>query len=170
MDRIVFNLLGTLVSRGILSNNDIEAARTRAGNVSAHLHSDAHSVQEATRKSNEMAEAVGELNLICHALLRILIDKGIITKDDFDQAFHELDASDGVVDGKLSKKRVAKKGETCPACEAKNPVGRKSCMYCDAPLEQKPVKAPEIPQSKSKPKKKPEEPWPPIGDMPELDA
>ena len=170
MDRIVFGLLESLVSRGVLSNRDIEAARAQAGNVCAHLHSDAHSVQEATRKANEMAEVVGELNLVCHTLLRILIDKGIITKEDFEHAFHEMDASDGVVDGKLAKKREKKTGETCPACEAKNPVGRKSCMYCDAPLEQKPVKAPEIARSKAKPKMKAEEPWPPIADMPDLDA
>lgn len=171
MHGAAFDLLGMLVSRGVLSNRDVQDARDRAGNISAHMIMDSNTAREATRKIGEMAEIVGELNLVCHALLRVLIDKGILTKEDFEHAFHELDASDGVVDGKLGKKRETKKGETCPACEAKNPVGRKSCMYCDAPLEQKPVKPPEIARSKAKPKKKPaEDPWPPIADMPDLDA
>lgn len=165
-----FDLLGFLNARGILSNQDLQTAKAQAGDVGVQMLRQVNSVREATKRVEELTEIVGEMNLVCHALLRVLVAKGILTKEDFESAFHEADLEDGVADGKLTKKREKKAGAKCPACDAVSPPGRATCMYCGAAFEQKPAKAPDLGLPKPKPKKKTSsDPWPPIGDLPDLD-
>lgn len=165
-----FDLLGFLNGKGILSNQDLQTAKAQAGDVGVQMLHQVNTVREATKKVEELTEIVGEMNLVCHTLLRVLVAKGLLTREDFEAAFHEADMEDGVADGKLTKKREKKAGVKCPACEAVNPAGRKTCMYCDAPFEQPPSKAPDLGMPKAKPKRKASaDPWPPIADLPNLD-
>ena len=60
-------------------------------------------------KLETMADELGELALFCRTTLAILMDKGIITQQEFVAKMEQVDMADGVKDGKYEKPKVKRK-------------------------------------------------------------
>lgn len=69
--------------------------------------------------------------LIIQTLLRLLIEKKVIDKDEFAQWIDYVDRLDGKLDAKLEERRTP---VTCPKCKRPNPHAARLCAYCSAEL------------------------------------
>ncbi len=65
--------------------------------------------QLANEESDVLADQVAELALVVRSLMQYLDEKGQVDTTRFMEIMTALDASDGVVDGKLNPKRPAAK-------------------------------------------------------------
>ena len=87
----------------------------RARAASASLH--------ASRSSNdrvdELERHVGELALLCRALMVALEEKGTVSHARLREIMDKIDAEDGVVDGQVTSPRAQKKAATSAAIAAK---------------------------------------------------
>jgi hypothetical protein len=85
-------------------------------------------IVEDSTKSLELR--IQALELTCAALWTILKEKNGYTDDDLMRAIHEVDARDGVIDGKISQS-----ARVCPHCNRKvltrNPT---KCAWCGGDL------------------------------------
>ena len=89
---------------------------------------DARLIAEETSKPYE--QKIQALELTCAAMWTILKDKLGVTDEELIQAIHEVDARDGVIDGKISQV-----SRVCPHCHRKvltrNPT---TCSWCGGSL------------------------------------
>lgn len=89
---------------------------------------DARMIVEDSTKSLELR--IQALELTCAALWTILKEKNGYTDDELMRAIHEVDARDGVIDGKISQS-----ARICPHCNRKvltrNPT---KCAWCGGDL------------------------------------
>jgi hypothetical protein len=89
---------------------------------------DARLIADETAKPLELR--VQALELTCGALWLILKQKHGYTDEELMQAIHDVDAMDGVVDGKITQA-----GRVCPHCKRKcltrNPT---ICSWCGGSL------------------------------------
>ena len=96
-----------------------------SGGVSS---ADARFIAEDANKASELK--IQALELTCAAMWTILRDKLGVTEAELVQAIHDVDARDGVVDGKISP--ISKE---CPHCHRKaltrNPT---KCAWCGGDL------------------------------------
>lgn len=83
--------------------------------------------EDAVRATDQKIEA---LELTCAAMWTIFKDKLGVTDEELIKAIHEVDARDGVVDGKISQS-----SRECPHCHRKvltrNPT---KCAWCGGDL------------------------------------
>ncbi|HLO98642.1 MAG TPA: hypothetical protein VK171_08615 [Fimbriimonas sp.] len=89
---------------------------------------DARMVAEQTTQTLELR--IQSLELTCAALWTILKEQNGYTDDQLVRAIHEVDARDGVVDGKITQS-----AKVCPHCNRKvltrNPT---KCAWCGGDL------------------------------------
>lgn len=90
--------------------------------------SDARMVAEQTTQTLELR--IQSLELTCAALWTLLKEQNGFTDDQLVRAIHEVDARDGVVDGKITQS-----AKVCPHCKRKvltrNPT---KCAWCGGDL------------------------------------
>jgi len=70
------------------------------------------------------------LSMVCQALWTLLRDKTELTEEDLIARVHDVDLTDGVLDGKV--RRVASE---CTACGRVVAARHLLCLYCGAPNE-----------------------------------
>ncbi len=89
---------------------------------------EARIIAEDTVRATELK--VQALELTCAAMWTILKDKLGVTDEELIHAIHEVDARDGVVDGKIGQA-----ARVCPHCQRKvltrNPT---KCAWCGGDL------------------------------------
>ena len=100
-------------------SNDPEAAGDRAGAM-------ARAVQEMSRGTDER---VDQLLLACAAMWELMRERTGVTEADLIARVAEIDARDGVADG-----RITKKARMCPACAHIVFPKHKKCLYCGVDL------------------------------------
>jgi hypothetical protein len=76
--------------------SDINAARSA-------VDANARSSRRLARNVNELADEVAVLALFVRTLQRLMIEKGVITKDEFLEALRAIDMQDGKLDGKYTR-------------------------------------------------------------------
>jgi hypothetical protein len=76
----------------------------------------------------ELEDRVARQKLYIQTLLRLLLEKGVIQREEFGEWLDYVDALDGRADGKLAKDTRSK---TCARCRRVNPVQARRCQYCD---------------------------------------
>jgi hypothetical protein len=76
------------------------------------------------RKDNTKQE-LEELTLACQAMWELLRDHLGFTDDHLKAKILEIDARDGVVDGKIGAEVI-----DCPHCGQKASTTKPNCMYC----------------------------------------
>ena len=77
---------------------------------------------------------VSRLMLVVAALKRTLIDKGLMTEDEFEKMILDLDLEDGVQDGMVTDTKIRR--ITCEQCGKLN-RNRAYCYFCGQPLHVK---------------------------------
>jgi hypothetical protein len=100
-------------------SNDATAAQDRANTM-------ARAVQEMSRGTDDR---VDQLVLVCAALWELMRERSGLTEADLITRIAEIDARDGVADG-----RITKKTRTCPACAHIVFPRHKKCLFCGADL------------------------------------
>jgi rRNA maturation endonuclease Nob1 len=101
----------------------LESSAMGAGDISP-------SVQTRTDAGMDLAvhKVEGELDamkLLCAAMLELMIEKEVFSIPELKAKSLEIDARDGVVDGKIT--RVLTR---CPACGKNLMKGKSKCQYC----------------------------------------
>jgi len=82
--------------------------------------------QEHVRASDERLD---QLLLVCAAMWELLRERTNLTEEDLVARVAEIDARDGVADG-----RITKQPRTCPGCGHTVYPRHKKCLYCGADL------------------------------------
>jgi hypothetical protein len=54
-------------------------------------------------KLKAIDDEVGELALFCHTAISLMLEKGLITREEFTARMKQIDASDGKADGKFTE-------------------------------------------------------------------
>ncbi|WP_182865721.1 hypothetical protein [Stieleria mannarensis] len=62
----------------------------------------ADQIDSQEKRIEQLEDKVGELALLCRSLLTILRENGAVDPQRFQQIMTEIDAEDGVVDGKIT--------------------------------------------------------------------
>lgn len=76
-------------------------------------------------------DRLSRIELMQQTLLRVLIEKGVLDKQEFSQWMKYVDQLDGRDDGKMAEESGVK---SCPSCGRNNPVKLRNCQYCGADL------------------------------------
>lgn len=87
--------------------------------------------QEAAdaRHRDELLARVGQLHLGLESLLRLLIEKGVISDLDVRGMQQRVDLEDGLADGEYCGDRPPVP-DYCPKCEARITPGKRMCVMC----------------------------------------
>jgi hypothetical protein len=76
----------------------------------------------------DLEDQVARQKLYIQTLLRLLLEKGVIRRDEFGEWLDYVDSLDGRADGKLGKDARSK---SCSRCRRVSPVQARRCQYCD---------------------------------------
>ncbi len=79
---------------------DIESMKSRASVVGRSMR---RRTGELSKRIEELEDDVAELTLTCRTLLTILRESGVVDPIVFAEKFADIDAEDGVIDGKVTK-------------------------------------------------------------------
>lgn len=92
-------------------------------------------VEDAASQSQLQAAAarVDQLELLCTALVELLVAKGVTTPAELRVLMQQVDLSDGVEDGRVSK-RVREESPRCACCQRFLNPRREACVYCGTPM------------------------------------
>lgn len=82
--------------------NDIEDLKRRSAAMAGQQRS--RSLESQTRLE-ELEQEVGELTLLCRALLTVLRENGTIRPEAIEEVMRKIDLEDGVEDGKVTRKK-----------------------------------------------------------------
>lgn len=74
----------------------------------------AQASSSANKRIAELESEVGQLTILVEALLEKLEEKGDLTRIELSQKIGEIDARDGVIDGRITKSKPAKKKSALP--------------------------------------------------------
>jgi len=78
-----------------------------------------------------LEERLDRLELLLQTLLRLLVEKKLIEREEFRQWIDYVDALDGSRDGKM---RQTRRPHVCPACGRRSRPAARTCQYCGADL------------------------------------
>ena len=81
------------------------------------------------RERDELNVRVGKLALGIESLLRLLMDKGVITDLDLRRMEQKVDLEDGQSDGEYHP-GLSPVPSHCPQCDARIPSGKRLCQLC----------------------------------------
>ena len=114
--------------------SDINRLDRKAEAIEKRLWKSKDQARDAMREVQELRQDVSRLLLLLETTQRVLLDKGICTRDEFSRMLRAVDAEDGVVDGQMGAAGAASEElRYCDACQHFNAIGLKKCQYCGAP-------------------------------------
>lgn len=97
--------------------NEAQSAASRAQGIATG----------AVSAADSLAQRIGAIELAVETLTRIGIKQAIFTEEEFLALAREIDAEDGVLDG---KRDVARMRKICETCGKPNAGTRSLCMWC----------------------------------------
>lgn len=89
-------LLGDIGNRLDIADAEAEIAAVRAAHVGS-----ARKLNSRDRQIDAMRDEIGRQKLAIQALTRFLVAKGMISPGELEEFIREVDAEDGVTDGKM---------------------------------------------------------------------
>lgn len=92
------------------------------------LHAPSHGPQVQANTAR-----VDQLELLCTALVELIVAKGIATAPELRVIMQQLDLADGVEDGRISK-TVREQSPRCAHCQRFVNPSREACVYCGTPM------------------------------------
>ena len=102
----------------IIQHRQISKARETAETAS-------HKIDSLSARKDNNKQDVEELTLACQAMWELLRDHLGFTDEHLKAKILEVDARDGMVDGKIGAEVM-----DCPHCGQKTSTVRKNCVYC----------------------------------------
>ncbi|MAG94697.1 MAG: hypothetical protein CMJ48_13270 [Planctomycetaceae bacterium] len=102
----------------LYQNAQISSARSTAGRAESKA-------QSASDEIRDLNARVDKLCLLSQAMWESLRDRTKMTDEDILERVHEIDARDGVVDGKMGSP-----GRRCPTCDRALSAKHGKCLYC----------------------------------------
>ena len=72
----------------------------------------AHKEQTSSRRIQELESEVGQLTIVVEALLECLEDSKAISKEEVAKKIGDIDARDGVIDGRKTKREKEQNSDT----------------------------------------------------------
>ena len=99
----------------------------------ARLRAAANASHDAAFDIASTQQQLDHVAMICEAMWELIKSRTDLTDTDLMGKMAELDLSDGVADGK-----VTRGPKTCPNCSRPNTRRRELCLYCGTPLKTKP--------------------------------
>ncbi len=97
--------------------------------ISRSAETTEHKVDSLSARKDNNKQEVEELTLACQAMWELLRDHLGFTDDHLKAKILEIDARDGVVDGKIGAEIIS-----CPHCGQKASTMRPNCIYCGGTL------------------------------------
>ena len=73
---------------------------------------DQRTIQNQQDRIEALEDQVGELALLCRSLLTVLREDGTVRPERFEEVMKQMDAEDGVVDGKFTPEPPAEDSST----------------------------------------------------------
>ena len=96
----------------LLQRGDIEHLRKRTRSSEQRMR---RRRKDVDARIETLEDEVGELTLLCQALLEVLRESGHLDADRLQAAMQRIDAADGVVDGKVTKPSERPREDPPPA-------------------------------------------------------
>jgi hypothetical protein len=84
--------------------SDIEDLAERSGHLADTVRGARYSAQQLKEQVRELQNDVAELALFNQTLLRVLVQKGLCTPEEFKELFTQIDLEDGTQDGQITEK------------------------------------------------------------------
>ena len=81
---------------------DIESLKRMSRLRRSARKRDLQNVKDQQKRIEQLEDQVGELALLCRSLLTILREDGTVEPKRFQEVMKQIDAEDGVVDGKIT--------------------------------------------------------------------
>ena len=94
------SLLRYMFDNDLAQRHDIEALGSKARR---NQRKNRRHRSETRDRIEDLEDQVGELSLVCEALLRVLKDSGRLDPTQLQAALEQIDAEDGVIDGKVTR-------------------------------------------------------------------
>ena len=113
--------------------SDIEDLKQKNIELASKLYQKRPGEATLEKKIHTLEQEVGELALLSKTLMRILMEKGVCTGQEFEALMHQFDLEDGVADGKVTKPSVFKTAR-CPKCNHPIQPQWKRCLYCSTAI------------------------------------
>lgn len=80
--------------------------------------------KELDRRVDELEEEVGEITLVCRSLLTLLRQSGVVDPTAFEAVMADIDAEDGVIDGRVTPEDKRPKSRKPPKAPARRRAQR----------------------------------------------
>ncbi|MCA9136382.1 MAG: hypothetical protein KDB00_06480 [Planctomycetales bacterium] len=88
-----------------LQRADIESLKRQSRARQASRRSELRKIESQDQRIEQLEDQVGELTLLCRSLLTVLRQSGAVTPEKLQEVMDEIDAQDGVMDGKVTGPR-----------------------------------------------------------------
>ena len=112
-----------MFDNNVLQRMDLERLRSRAADAERQMRS-ARKAQGD--RIEELEHDVGELALLCRALIGMLKEKGDYDPASFSAALDKIDMEDGVKDGRVTPERDRPAQRPSPPPPVQAPIPRKN--------------------------------------------
>lgn len=106
---------------------DIRLLRDHAAATSRATHNAAYELEILQRR-------VDRLQLVCETLLHVVLQRGVVDRDELARIMTRVDLRDGREDGGLSGDEPAFETPLCRICELPINPKRDACVYCDTKI------------------------------------
>ena len=81
---------------------DIESLKRMSIERKGARQRDRNRIKNQEERIQQLEDQVGELALLCRSLLTVLREDGTVAPERFEQVLSQIDAEDGVIDGKIT--------------------------------------------------------------------
>ncbi len=98
------------------------------------LRNELDSIPNDSAQLRAMSKRMDRLELLCEALVELVVDKGLGTQAELSVLMQQLDLEDGVEDGGRSQE-VRHNAPRCANCDKFVNPKRAQCVYCNAPVQ-----------------------------------
>lgn len=98
--------------------------------------------QSATNSARVIAlqQRVDRLELVCETLLHLVLQRGLVDRDELARIMARIDLRDGFEDGRVSSDEPLHGAPLCTTCDLPINPRREACVYCGAAVA-RPAKA-----------------------------
>lgn len=118
---------------------DIERLKSAAASAGARS-------EAAVTRAAALQNRVDRLELVCEALLHVILQRGLADRDELARIMTRIDLRDGVEDGRVRGDTPAYGAPLCSLCELPVNPKRTACVYCGAAIAPPPQAAPPAPR------------------------